>query len=81
MNNQGHGVKLTKAQRAALESIAKRDGYLSAWVVGTRTAEALRSRGLVATPTGEDIKFGGRWGYDPNLLITPAGRAALEQPQ
>ena len=70
-------MKLTKAQSEALQQIANRDGYFSPWVLGTRTCEALRSRGLVTTSTGENIRFGGRFGYDPPLWITDAGRAAV----
>lgn len=71
--------KLTKAQLAALASIAGHDGYTTPWAVGTSTAEALRARGLISTTTGEPTKFGGRWGYDPYLHLTDAGRAALSE--
>jgi hypothetical protein len=68
---------LTKPQFEALKQIGARDGYLTPWCIGTRTGEALRRRGLVRTATGENIPFGGRFGYDPSLWITDAGRAAL----
>lgn len=70
-------AKLTKAQSRALQEISSRDGILTAWCVGTRTAEALRSRGLVRPTVETGHPFGGRWGYDPCLWITDAGRAAL----
>lgn len=72
-------MKLTKPQADALRQIGARDGYFSPWVLGTRTCEALRSRGLVTTSTGENIRFSGRFGYDPALWITPAGREALAE--
>jgi hypothetical protein len=72
-------LKLTKAQGDALRQIGAHDGHLTPWTLGTRTCEALRSRGLVTTATGKNIKFGGRFGYDPRLWITDNGRAALAE--
>lgn len=68
--------KLTKAQVEALQMIAGRDGYYTPWVIGTRTCEALRKRCLISASSG-DRPFTGRFGNDPPLWITPAGRAAL----
>lgn len=67
-------AKLTEAQRRVLARIA--DGnprHLTAWTLGTRTSEALRKRGFIEG----DHPFTGRYGNDPILHITPAGRAAL----
>lgn len=69
-------MKLTKAQRRVLQQIA--DGnprYLTAWTLGTNTSEALRKRGFVEG----NHPFTGRYGNDPALRITPAGRNALDK--
>jgi len=67
-------ARLTEAQRRVLRQVLTRNGDYTAWVLGTVTCEALRKRGLLE---GEH-PFTGRFGNDPPLWITPAGRAALE---
>lgn len=69
-------MKLTEAQRRVLEQIV--DGnprFLTAWVLGTSSSESLRKRGFVEG----DHRFTGRYGNDPVLRITEAGRAALSE--
>jgi len=74
--------RLTDAQRRVLAKIATRPcGNYTPWVLGTATCEALRKRGLVTAVhkrEGEDHPFTGRFGHDPTIEITPAGRAALK---
>jgi len=71
--------KLTEAQFHALAYIADRDGHFSAWALGTRTCEALRTRGLVRNGSG-DVPFRGGWDRsNGQVWITDAGRAALAE--
>lgn len=68
-------VSLTVAQRRVLQIIA--DGnprHLTAWTLGTGTCEALRKRGFIEG----NHRFTGRYGNDPVLRITEAGRAAVK---
>lgn len=81
---EGQGVKLTKAQRAMLFDIGHHAGpelldAVARWkVCVTRprflSLGCLERAGLVATEYGV-------LGSPPYLRLTPAGRAALEQPQ
>lgn len=66
-------VKLTITQMSVLKKVAQRDGYLTAWCLGTRTCEALRVRGLVSHTYGDRPFVGGR--DNGQVWITPAGRA------
>lgn len=71
--------KLTDTQRRALSEVVERDGYYSAWCLGTRTCEALRVRGLVTNSYG-DRPFGTGWDRNNGQVwITDAGRRALEE--
>ena len=65
--------KLTEAQKRVLQQISIRNGYYTAWTLGTATCEALRKRGLVEG----DHPFTGRFRHDPILWITEAGRRSL----
>ncbi|GAB4071678.1 hypothetical protein KHC28_00115 [Ancylobacter sonchi] len=70
-------AKLSEAQFQVLDMVRGRDGYFSAWVLGTATCEALRKRGLVTNSFG-DAPF--RRGWDRNngqVWITESGRQAL----
>lgn len=72
-------AKLTKTQIEALRSVAAHDGRLSAWCIGTRTANALHRRGLVRNCLGDNRQFQVGWRDNGSVWITDAGRAALTE--
>lgn len=65
--------KLTPSQvRVLKEAASQRDGFYTAWNLGTTTCEALRKKGLIK---GDRPFRGGR--YDNgSVSLTEAGRAA-----
>jgi len=70
-------AKLSATQLRVLCQVANRNGFFSAWSLGTRTCEALRVRGLVTNSYG-DRPFIGGWDRDNGQVwITDAGRAAI----
>ncbi len=71
--------KLTKAQSRVLAALLRCSLGLDVWRLGRNPCEALRKRGLIQSADGIPLTRPiGRFDGNPVVIITDAGRQALE---